>query len=97
MTMTEGSFDAGELRINAHLMDSAIEKGKGYFEMIAIVSEQKIILRFNLRSFRNSYSLADLVKMNLTYHAIKVGQMPVEKLTIDSEFKQEGSEQIESI
>lgn len=93
MTMTEGSFDAGELKINAQLMDSAIERGKGYFELISHSGDEKIILRFNLSSFKNSYSLADLVKMQLTYHAVEVGQMPLDKLNIDSEFKIEENDQ----
>jgi hypothetical protein len=96
MTMTEGSLDAGELKINANLMDSAIEKGKGYFELIALKKDKTIILRFNLSSFKNSYSLADLVKMKLTYHAIEVGEMRIEKLNIDSEFKiDEGDKNID--
>ncbi|MGF3112498.1 DUF6414 family protein [Facklamia sp. P9177] len=45
MTMTEGSLDAGELKINAQLMDSEIEKEKGYFELIKKKDEEeKIIL-----------------------------------------------------
>ena len=48
--------------------------------------EKKLVLRFNLKSFKNSYSLSDLVKMELTYHAVYVGKIKLNSLEISKEF-----------
>ncbi len=89
MAMTEGKLDAGEFKLNIPMMDEALTRGKGYYEMLLNFNENKIILRFNLASFRNAYSLADLVKMNLTYHGVKVGSTSINKLDINNEFQME--------
>lgn len=87
LVMTEGSMVTGELKLNVQLMDEAIQKGKGYYELILTDSENKTkVLRFNLKSFKNSYSLTDLVKMELTYHAVKVGSIDLNDLEIEREF-----------
>lgn len=87
MLMTEGKMDAGDIKLNVQLMDEAIKNGKGYYELILTDSDNNInILRFNLKSFKNSYSLADLVKMSLTYHAVKVGCIELSDLDIKKEF-----------
>lgn len=87
MAMTEGKLDAGDLKLNIQMMDEALTRGKGYYEMLLNFNNNKIILRFNLVSFRNAYSLADLVQMNLTYHGVKVGNTSINKLDINNEFK----------
>ena len=87
MAMTEGKLDAGDIKLNIPLMDEALTKGKGYYEMILNSNDSKIILRFNLNSFRNAYSLADLVKMNLTYHGVNVGKTSINQLDINNEFQ----------
>lgn len=89
MAMTEGKLDAGDFKLNIPMMDEALTKGKGYYEMLLNFNENKIILRFNLASFRNAYSLADLVKMNLTYHGVKVGRTSINQLDINNEFQME--------
>lgn len=86
LIMTEGKLNAGELKINAPLMDQALSTSKGYYEMILEDKDRKCILRFNIRSFRNSYLLTDLVKMNLTFHGIKVGQINLSNLDMEKEF-----------
>lgn len=86
LIMTEGKLNAGELKINAPLMDQALITSKGYYEMILEDKDRKCILRFNIRSFRNSYLLTDLVKMNLTFHGIKVGQINLSNLDMEKEF-----------
>ena len=48
---------------------------------------QKPFLRFNINAFKNSYSLADLSKMNLTYYGIKVGTCTINQLSMENEFK----------
>lgn len=74
-------------------MDEAFQNGKGYYEIIAEKSEgeivEKCILRFNLNAFRNSYSIADLLKMDLEYYVIKVGRVFEETLDINKEFNLE--------
>lgn len=86
LIMTEGKLDAGDFKINVQLMDKALNQSKGYYEMILESQGCKNILRFNLASFRNSYLLPDLVKMNLTFHCIKVGCTNLSKLDIENEF-----------
>lgn len=87
MVMSDGKLDAGELRFDISAMDDALSRGKGYYEMVLKSDGVTKILRLNLTSFKNSYSLADLPKMNLTYHAVKVGQTDIEQLDVDNEFK----------
>ncbi|PWR70641.1 DUF6414 family protein [Methanospirillum lacunae] len=67
-------------------IDEALEKGRGYYELIAEDSEGTKILKFNLKAFRNNYSLVDLTKMDLTYFAVKVGKMNVHDLDPKNEF-----------
>lgn len=87
MIMTEGKMDIGGVNINIPLIDEAIKKGKGYYELVLTDSDNKnSVLRFNLTSFKNSYSLPDLIKMSLTYHAIKVGSIELSSLNIENEF-----------
>lgn len=67
-------------------LNDALEIAKGYYEMILQKNENKIILRFNSKTFRNNYNISDLTKMNLTYYAIKVGTCRLEKLDMQIEF-----------
>lgn len=89
MVMTEGKMDAGDIKLNIQMMDEALNKGKGYFEMVLEDKGTKSILRFNLKSFKNSYSLSDLVKMELTYHAVRVGKTKLINLDASKEFAYE--------
>lgn len=89
MVMTEGKMDAGDIKLNIQMMDEALNKGKGYFEMVLEDEGRKSILRFNLKSFKNSYSLSDLVKMELTYHAVRVGKTKLINLDASKEFAYE--------
>ena len=89
MVMTEGKMDAGDIKLNIQMMDEALNKGKGYFEMVLEDEGTKSILRFNLKSFKNSYSLSDLVKMELTYHVVRVGKTKLINLDASKEFAYE--------
>lgn len=89
MVMTEGKMDAGDIKLNIQMMDEALNKGKGYFEMVLEDEGTKSILRFNLKSFKNSYSLSDLVKMELTYHAVRVGKTKLINLDASKEYAYE--------
>jgi len=87
LIMTEGKVEVdGGFALNISRMDEALESGRGYYELIAVKDESKCILRFNIKAFRNNYGISDLVKMNLTYHAIEVGIFPEENLTMQQEF-----------
>lgn len=43
------------------------------------------MLRFNINSFRNGYTISDLLKMNLSIYAIKVGKTTAEMLNVNKE------------
>ncbi|RYJ07253.1 MAG: hypothetical protein EON52_02220 [Actinomycetales bacterium] len=69
-------------------LDEALERAKGYYELIAETAgddASRRVLRFNIGAFRNNYGLADLSKMRLVFHAIRVGQTTEEGLTMDAE------------
>ncbi|KIS27928.1 hypothetical protein TV39_08925 [Arthrobacter sp. SPG23] len=74
-------------------MDEALTSAKGYYEMLAEnrASGEKCILRFNIRAFRNSYGLADLGRMDLTYHGILVGKASEDGLNFNTELIQEAT------
>jgi Family of unknown function (DUF6414) len=70
-------------------IDEILKGAKGYYELLALNDEEKSILRFNINSFRNSYTLTDLTKMDLVYYGIKVGQCNIEDLLVENEFPKE--------
>lgn len=89
LIMVDDKVQSGGISLNISKMDEAFESGRGYYELIAEGSGSKCILRFNIKAFRNNYGIADLVKMNLTYHAIEVGTFPEEKLALKEEFSED--------
>ncbi len=94
-TMTDGKVQIAEdLNFNLALMDQALDSGRGYYELITEYESKSVVLRFNIKAFRNSYFISDLVKMNLEYHAIKVGTVKRENLTMESEFSDKREEEI---
>ena len=66
-------------------MDNVFEDGKGHYEMIADDGKNKVVLRFNINSFRNNYTLSDLTKMDLTYYGVLVGETEEYLLDISNE------------
>ncbi len=87
LKMTKGQIDVSNgLSLNPALMDEALDSGRGYYELMADINSETIILRFNIKAFRNNYFISDLVKMNLDYHAIEVGTVNTNNLTMESEF-----------
>ena len=74
---------------NIFEIDDILKSAKGYYELLAVKQKEKAILRFNINSFRNSYALNDLTKMDLTYFGIKVGECKIEDLFIENEFPKE--------
>lgn len=92
LSMIDGEFpfkteDGQVFKIDVNKIEGAIEKGRGYYEFIATVGGQEIILRFNRNAFRNSYTMSDLPKMQLTYYAIRVGEIEKSDLQVQKEFE----------
>ena len=76
------------LKIDITKIEGAIEKGRGYYEFIASVEDNKeVVFRFNRTAFRNNYTMSDLPKMQLTYYAIHVGKMNKKDLEVQKEFE----------
>lgn len=87
LKMTDGQVKVdNELSLNLALMDEALDSGRGYYELMAECDREKVVLRFNIKAFRNNYFISDLVKMNMDYHAIEVGTVDIGSLTMESEF-----------
>jgi hypothetical protein len=76
--------------INLSMLDKVLENAKGYYELIAQNEDTKCVLRFNINAFRNNYNLSDLIKMDLFFHAIYVGNTTEEQLSAENEFNPEG-------
>lgn len=69
-------------------LDEALVSAKGYYEMIAADTSgalEPCVLRFNIAAFRNSYGLTDLGRMQLVYHAVRVGQTTESSLSLAAE------------
>lgn len=79
--------DGDAMKIDITKIEEAIEKGRGYYEFLATINGKDIILRFNRNAFRNSYTMSDLPKMQLTYYAIRVGQIEKSDLQVQKEFE----------
>ena len=73
-------------------MDQALSSGRGYYELVVQQSSEKVVLRFNINAFRNNYSISDIVKMELDYHAIYVGTISEDCLDMQSEFSEKKEE-----
>lgn len=79
--------DGEAMKIDITKIEEAIEKGRGYYEFVATVDGREVIFRFNRSAFRNSYTMSDLPKMQLTYYAIHVGQIEKSDLQVQKEFE----------
>jgi hypothetical protein len=77
-----------EFGIDLARLDEALERAKGYYELLATSEHDpadRCVLRFNIRAFRNNYGLSDLGRMRLVYHAILVGETTEKGLTMAGE------------
>ena len=74
MLKSESSIPAGEFNFALEKIDTALRNAKGYYEFVATKGRSKVVLRFNINSFRNGYKINDLLKMDLSIYAIKVGK-----------------------
>lgn len=76
-----------QMPIDMDKLNDALLGERGYYAMlIADEVTPKNVLRFNIKAFKNNYSLADLSKMNLSYYGIKVGTCSLKQLDIENEF-----------
>ena len=92
MSMINGQLplttnDGQAMQIDVTKIEEAIEKGRGYYDFIADHNGKEIVLRFNRTAFRNSYTMSDLPKMQLTYYGIHVGQIDKSDLQVQKEFE----------
>ncbi|MDV7102049.1 DUF6414 family protein [Gordonia amicalis] len=87
-----------DLPLNLAELDSALESAKGYYELVGSRPDSpKVILRFNIRAFRNSYGLVDLSRMDLVFHCVKVGKAFEESLSMAEEMSSEASDPDEPV
>lgn len=71
-------------------IDDILKNVKGYYEFEAINknnSKEKYIFRFNIDTFKNNYKLSDLLKMDLTFYGVEVGEIYIENLDVEKEFE----------
>lgn len=95
LKMTNGQIKVSDgLSLNLALMDEALDSGRGYYELMADCTGETVVLRFNIKAFRNNYFISDLVKMNLDYHAVEVGTVSIDSLTMQSEFEDKREKEI---
>lgn len=85
MLRNESLIPAGEFNIAVDKLDNALRHAKGYYEFVGTKGRSRVILRFNINSFRNSYTISDLLKMDLSIYAIKVGRTSIENLNVNKE------------
>lgn len=85
MLKSGSTIPAGDFSIAIEKFDSVLRSAKGYYEFIGTKGRSRIVLRFNINSFRNGYTISDLLKMNLSIYAIKVGKTTLEMLDVSKE------------
>lgn len=85
MLRTGTSIPAGKFDIAIDKFESTLKNAKGYYEFVGTKNNSKVILRFNINSFRNGYTIADLLKMYLAIYAIKVGRTTLNMLDVNKE------------
>lgn len=85
MLKSGSAIPAGEFSIAVDKLDHALRHAKGYYEFVGTKGKSRVVLRFNINSFRNSYTLSDLLKMNLSIYAIKVGRTTLDMLNVNKE------------
>lgn len=87
LSMLKGGagIPAGEFNIAVEKLDNALKSAKGYYEFIGTKGRSQVVLRFNINSLKNNYKINDLLKMNLSIYAIKVGTTTLEQLNVNKE------------
>lgn len=85
MLKSGSAIPAGDFNIAVDKLDSALRHAKGYYEFVGTKGRSQVVLRFNINSFRNGYTISDLLKMNLSIYAIKVGKTTLDMLNVNKE------------
>lgn len=87
LSMLKGGsgIPAGDFNIAVEKIDNTIKSAKGYYEFVGNNNLERVIFRFNIKSFKNNYKATDLLKMDISIYAIKVGTSSLDKLNINSE------------
>lgn len=85
MLKADSSIPAGEFNIAVDKLDNALRNAKGYYEFVGTKGRSKVVLRFNISSFKNGYTISDLLKMDLSVYAIKVGRTTLDMLNVNKE------------
>lgn len=83
------AFEAGEYNIAIDKFEYTLKHAKGYYELLGIRGKNKVVFRFNINSFKNGYTINDLLKMDLCIYAIKVGKTTIDKLNVKEELGME--------
>ncbi|MBJ8031912.1 DUF6414 family protein [Bacillus cereus group sp. N21] len=97
MLKEDSEFTKGLADYNFLELDEILKNAKGYYELLATDGKQQVIFRFNISTFRNSYNLTDLQRMNLTYYGIEVGECREEDLLFQNEFSMNKGESRETV
>lgn len=85
MLKNGSTIAAGEFNIAVEKLDNTIRAAKGYYEFVGSKRRHRIILRFNLKAFKNNYKASDLLKMDLCIYAVKVGRSKLSHLNVEKE------------
>ena len=86
MLNSGSAIPAGEFNIAIDKLDNALRNAKGYYEFVGLKGRSRVVLRFNINSFKNGYTISDLLKMDLSVYAIKVGRTTLDMLNVNKEF-----------
>lgn len=89
LSILKGGADipAGEFNIAIEKLDNTIKSAKGYYEFLGEKEGKRVFFRFNINAFRNNYKAPDLMKMDISIYAIKVGKSSISKLNFNNEFE----------
>jgi len=85
MLKSGSAIPAGEFNIAVDKLDNALRSAKGYYEFVGHKGRSRVVLRFNINSFKNGYMISDLLKMDLSLYAIKVGRTTLDMLDVNKE------------
>lgn len=91
-TMIDGevpiSSDNGKsFKLDISKIETAISRGRGYYEFVSGCEGEEKVFRFSSTAFRNNYTLSDIPKMQLSVYAVKVGYTDKNKMDLTSEFQ----------
>lgn len=77
-----------DIPINLEKLDEVLTKAIGYYELVGKSkksNDPNCVLRFNINAFRNNYGLIDLVRMNLVFYGVQVGEISEHDLSMKVE------------